>query len=213
MSTEELQALSANVGPWFEVGGDSVQLLRDGAQAFPAMLEAIARAKKEILLEMYWIGADACGKRFRDALIERAKAGVAVHVIYDSLGSLGMTEAWWLPLRDAGGDVREYHAVFPFTTSFSLERMERRDHRKILVVDDEIAFIGGINLSVQWLPIEEGGEAWRDDLVAVKGPAVDELRSLFFEISSLSPDTAETAQDAIRGIAGFHDVGHGELVD
>ena len=181
MITEELHALTANVGPWFDVGSDSVQLLRDGAQAFPAMLEAIAHAKKEILLEMYWIGADACGQRFRDALIERAQAGVTVHVIYDSLGSLGMTEAWWIPLRDAGGDVREYHAVFPFTTSFSLDRMERRDHRKILVVDNEIGFIGGINMSVQWLPIEEGGEAWRDDLVAVKGPAVDELRSLFFE--------------------------------
>lgn len=182
MITEQI-ALTPHLGlgPWFTVGGDSVQLLRDGAQAFPAMLESIAGARKEILLEMYWIGADACGQSFRDALIERAKAGVTVHVIYDSLGSLGMTEAWWVPLRDAGADVREYHAVFPFTTSFSLDRVELRDHRKILVVDGEIGFIGGINLSMQWMPADQGGEAWRDDAVAVKGQAVDELRSLFFE--------------------------------
>ena len=167
--------------PWFAIGPDSVQLLRDGVQAFPAMLEAIRGATREVLLEMYWVGADACGERFRSALVERAKAGVTVRVIYDALGSIGMTAAWWLPLREAGAHVHEYHAIFPMLTSFSLDTVERRDHRKILVVDGETGFIGGINLSVQWLPIDEGGEGWRDDVVAAKGPVVKELCSLFYE--------------------------------
>ena len=104
---------TAEERPWFQVGADSVRLLRDGAEAFPAMLEAISRAEREVLLEMYWIGADSCGERFRDALLERARAGVKVKVIYDAVGSLGISDSFWQPLRSAGGDIREYHALFP----------------------------------------------------------------------------------------------------
>ncbi|MEI7894789.1 MAG: cardiolipin synthase B, partial [Myxococcales bacterium] len=71
------------MNPWFCVGTDRVRLLRDGVEAFPAMLEAIQRARREILLEMYWIGSDHVGERFRDALVARARDGVEVRVIYD----------------------------------------------------------------------------------------------------------------------------------
>jgi len=167
--------------PWFDVGADKVRLLRDGAQAFPAMLDAIHHAEREVLLEMYWIGADSCGERFRDALMARARAGVQVKVIYDAVGSLGITESWWQPLRSAGAEVYEYHSLFPLAQSFQLDRVEQRDHRKLLVVDDTIAFTGGINLSDPWLPIEQGGDGWRDDAVAVRGPCVEEFRALFYE--------------------------------
>lgn len=165
----------------FQVGADRVRLLRDGVEAFPAMLDAIASAEREILLEMYWVGADKCGVRFRDALTRRAREGVRVRVIYDSVGSLGITETWWQPLRDAGGDVREYHALFPLAKSFQIDRVEQRDHRKLLVVDGRVGFTGGINLSLPWLAAEEGGGGWRDDAVAVEGPCAEELRSLFYE--------------------------------
>ncbi len=167
--------------PWFTVGADAVQLLRDGAEAFPAMLSAIAKAEREILLEMYWVAPDTCGALFRDALTERAKAGVTVRVIWDSIGSLGTNESWWQPLVAAGGDVREYHALLSLTKKLELDRIERRDHRKLLVCDGVIGFTGGINLSNQWMPVDQGGEGWRDDNVAVKGPAVTELRALFYE--------------------------------
>ena len=166
--------------PWFDVGADSVQLLRDGAEAYPAMLGAIAAAEREVLLEMYWISADACGQRFRDALAERARAGVTVRVIYDSLGSLGTSARWWQPLVDAGGEVREYHALFPLQR-IHLDHIELRDHRKLLVVDGAIAVTGGINIGMQWVPIDEGGDGWRDDAVATRGPCAAELRSLFYE--------------------------------
>jgi cardiolipin synthase len=143
--------------PWFTVGADVVKLLRDGAEAFPAMLDAIAKAEREILLEMYWVGADACGVMFRDALTERAKAGVTVRVIWDSIGSLGTNESWWQPLVAAGGDVREYHALLSLTKKLELDRIERRDHRKLLVVDAAIGFTGGIKLSNQWMPVDQGG--------------------------------------------------------
>lgn len=157
-----------------------MRFLRDGVQAFPAMLGAIASAEREILLEMYWIGADAVGLRFREALAERARAGVTVLVVYDAIGSLGVSEAWWKPLVIAGGRVSEYHSISPFNPRFRLERVENRDHRKLLVVDGAHGFTGGINLASPWLSLDEGGAGWRDHMIEVRGAAVQEIRTLFF---------------------------------
>lgn len=147
---------------------------------FPAMLDAIAGASKEILLEMYWIGTDPVGSRFREALAERARAGVTVRVIYDAIGSRGVTPSWWSSLMAAGGRTVEYHSLSPFDRHFRLDRVELRDHRKLLVVDGTTGFTGGVNLATPWLPREEGGENWRDDGVQVRGLAAEELRTLFF---------------------------------
>lgn len=169
-------------GPrWFQVGEARVRLLRDGREAFPAMLEAIARAEREIVLEMYWVGADAVGIRFLDALVARARAGVTVRVVYDAVGSLSITPAFWSELLLAGGEVREYHPLWPLRPSFDLSRVEQRDHRKVLVVDGQVGFTGGLNLAAPWLPPEEGGEGWRDDVVEVVGVAAGELRTLFYK--------------------------------
>lgn len=165
----------------FRVGADEVALLRDGAAAFPAMLAAIAEAEREILLEMYWIGADACGRRFLDALTARAKDGVRVRVIYDAVGSLGLPFEFFRPLVEAGGDVLEWHSLSPIRNALTIDNLERRDHRKILVCDGEVGFTGGINLAQPWLPIEEGGESWRDDVIRVRGPCAQELRSVFYD--------------------------------
>jgi len=190
--------------PWFDVsrGGartDSVRLLRDGVEAFPVMLDAIAKAEREILLEMYWIGNDAVGARFRDALAARASAGVDVKVIYDYVGSFEINLAWWRPLVAAGGRVVEYHAIWPVervpiapaVTAVTaarrsralafVDRIERRDHRKVLVVDGDEGFTGGINLAKPWLAPDEGGAGWRDDVVQVRGGAAQELRTIFYK--------------------------------
>jgi cardiolipin synthase len=167
--------------PWFVVGGDRVRLLRDGLEAFPAMLAAVAKAEREIILEMYWVGADAVGVRFRDALAERARAGITVRVIYDAVGSLGLPDTFWQPLRDAGGEIREYHPLSPLRPSFDFARIEQRDHRKILVVDGRVGFTGGLNLAKPWLPLDEGGESWRDDMIQIEGYASQELRTLFYK--------------------------------
>jgi cardiolipin synthase len=170
----------ASVAPWFPVGQDRVRLLRDAAQALPAMLDAIARAQREVLLEMYWIGNDAVGREFRDALAERARAGAKVCVIYDALGSLGVTLDWWAPLVAAGGRVGEFHGLSPLDARFRFAQVELRDHRKLLVVDALCGFTGGINLAEPWLPSDRGGGGWRDDMVEVRGEAAQELRTLFY---------------------------------
>ncbi len=167
--------------PWFQVGTDRVRLLRDGVEAFPTMLEAIARAKREILLEMYWVGADEVGTKFREALAERARRGVSVRVVYDAVGSLSITPSFWDEVVAAGGEVREYHPLSPLRPAFDLARVEQRDHRKILVVDGETGFTGGLNLASPWLALEDGGEGWRDDVIEVEGACAAELRTLFYK--------------------------------
>jgi cardiolipin synthase len=165
----------------FEVDSNRLRLLRDGREAFPAMLEAIAAAKREVLLEMYWIQGDKAGRMFRDALAAKAREGAQVRVSYDALGSIGAPPSMWQPLRDAGGEVIEFGPVSPLRKRFRLDRINFRDHRKILVVDGEVAFTGGLNIGDPWLPREQGGGDWRDDGIEVKGPVAGELRSLFFE--------------------------------
>jgi len=166
---------------YLPVGDDRLRHLRDGVEAYPAMLAAIQGAREEICLEMYWVGADPVGERFRNALVERARRGVRVRVIYDSLGSWSLPSYWWNPLLEAGGEVLEFGQVTPWRRHFRLGRVRFRDHRKVLVVDGNIAFTGGINLAWQWLPRDEGGEAWRDDAVEIQGPTAGQLRTLFYD--------------------------------
>ena len=186
---------------FFAVGPNRVRLLRDGREAYPAMLAAIAAAREEILLEMYWIGADAAGRRFRDALCERARAGVRVRVIYDAVGSIGLPSAWWAPLRAAGAHVLEYGPIAPWRRRFRAERLAFRDHRKILIVDSETAFVGGINIAREWLPREEGGDDWRDDAIEMRGVGAAELRVHVCESWARcgGPALATAARTVLRG--------------
>ncbi|MBK6690978.1 MAG: cardiolipin synthase ClsB [Myxococcales bacterium] len=166
---------------WFPVEPDAVRLLRDGREAFPAMLEAIAKARSEVLLEMYWVGDDECGRSFRSALVAAASRGVTVRVIVDAVGSLSLTPQFWDALVAAGGEVEVFHPLRRLMGKLDLARLDRRDHRKLLVVDGELAFCGGINLARHWLAIGDGGEGWRDDAVAVRGPVATDVRALFYE--------------------------------
>jgi cardiolipin synthase A/B len=160
------------------IGANCVRFLRDGQEAFPAMLDAIDCARREIVLEMYWVANDTVRVRFRDALVAKARKGVEVYVTYDGVGSLGLSRAFWLPLIRVGGRVLENGPVAPWRHRFRLLRLPFRDHRKILVVDGKRGFCGGLNLAIQWLPVEQGGGGWRDDVVEVRGPAALELRAI-----------------------------------
>jgi cardiolipin synthase len=154
------------------VAGNRIRLLQDGRAAFPAMLEAIGQAREQVLLEMYWFDSNRVGRRFAAALGEALGRGAEVAVIYDSLGSIAADPAMFAELVAAGAKVLEFNPVAPWKKRFRLAHLTRRDHRKILVVDQAIGFTGGINIGDQWLPEEEEGGGWRDDMVLVEGPAV-----------------------------------------
>jgi cardiolipin synthase len=179
-ATEKSGASHDGAG-FFDVDENRIRFLRDGLETYPAMLEAIAGAAQEILLEMYWIQGDKAGIMFRDALAEKARQGVTVCVSFDSIGSIGAPWSMWEPLLAAGGQVVEFAPISPLRRRFRVKALNHRDHRKILVIDRRIGFTGGMNIGDPWLPVEEGGQHWRDDAIEVRGPAALELRSLFFE--------------------------------
>lgn len=157
------------------VGAHRLALLRDGEQVFPAMLDAIARARRTICLETYILRDDAIGRRFGAALCERAEAGVEVSLLYDAWGS-SVSESFVQALRDAG--VRTL-AFRPIDFNSRFEKVSRRDHRKSLIVDSRIAFTGGLNISDDYAPASEGGAAWRDTHLRLIGPAAAELQYFF----------------------------------
>lgn len=155
--------------------GNDVTVLRDG-DALPAMLAAIADARRSVLLETYIFVDDATGLKFVAALIERAQAGVSVRLIFDAIGGLGLDAAHVDRMRKAGVQVIEYHPIAPWRARFNLSH---RDHRKILVVDDEVGFTGGINLSDDYAPISVGGKGWYDVHCSLRGPVVADLARIF----------------------------------
>lgn len=152
------------------VEGNAVELLIDARATFDAWLEAIRAAHASILFENYIFTNDATGREFRDALVERARAGVRVFVARDWLGCIGQSSAsFWHPLIEAGGEVRVYNPLH-WSSPFG---WISRDHRKLLVVDNTIGFVGGICVSGKWLGDPARKIApWRDTAVAVRGPAL-----------------------------------------
>ncbi|MDZ4774584.1 MAG: phospholipase D-like domain-containing protein [Planctomycetota bacterium] len=170
-------------GPWRYVARPArlrpnvrVTPLRNGSRAFPAMLEAIASARTSILVEMYIWADDVVGNKFREALIERAQAGCSIRVLFDAVGSFTLPAQFMDSMRSAGIEAIEFHPVAPWRPRWGLNK---RNHKKILVVDDRIAFTGGINYSDENLPTTEGGAGWFDWHVGVEGPVVRDLALTF----------------------------------
>lgn len=130
---------------------------------------------------MYWFDSDAVGARFFDALSERARSGVEVRLVYDALGSFGTDTVRFEQLIQAGARVAAFNPVRPFARRFRLGKLTMRNHRKLLIVDGHVAFTGGVNLAQQWAAEEEGGEAWRDEVVELRGPVLAELERAFRE--------------------------------
>ena len=162
------------------VGEHRLSLLRDGEQAYPSMLEAIASARSHICLETYIFRADRTGRRFARALAERARAGVEVNVIVDAWGS-PLPGGFVRRLQRAGVRILHYNPVRlswrALRTRFA--RFFRRNHRKVLVVDNRVGFTGGLNIADDYASERDGGQGWRDTHLRIEGPAVAELLYIF----------------------------------
>lgn len=158
------------------VPGNQVDLLFDGPPAFAAMLQVIAEAERWVHFDNYIFRSDVTGTRFAEALAERARAGVAVRVSTDWLGSLGTKRTLWRTLRDAGVEVRHFHRPGPFDLPSYLSR----NHRKLVVADGKRAVLGGICIGDEWAgdPVR-GRLPWRDTAVMVAGPAAAVLDQAF----------------------------------
>ena len=162
------------------VAGNSVRVLKDADENFPAWLEAIARARRTIFFEHYIVADDDVGQQFVAALADRARAGVKVLAIRDWFGSLGVGSAkLWRPLLQAGGLVRCFNpprldSPFGWLT---------RDHRKLITIDGEVGFVSGLCVSRKWVGDRARGiEPWRDTGIEVRGPAVADMEEAFAQV-------------------------------
>ncbi|HEU0038347.1 MAG TPA: phosphatidylserine/phosphatidylglycerophosphate/cardiolipin synthase family protein [Verrucomicrobiae bacterium] len=152
--------------------------LRNGDEAFAAMLAAMDAARQSICLEIYTYSAGPLGVRFREALLRARQRGVGVRVLVDAFGSLSLPDGFWSPLRAAGGEARFFNPV-------ALNRFEIRNHRKLLVCDETVAFVGGFNIASEY---EGDGvtRGWRDVGLSLTGPLAAQLAASFDEMFALA---------------------------
>ncbi len=153
--------------------GNQIQILRNGAEIFPAMLEAIrdARRSVDLLTFVYWKGDVAVD--FATALGERARAGVRVRLLLDSIGARHMDPDLVKEMRQSGVHVRWFRSLEPGTGKV-LTRANRRTHRKVLICDETVGFTGGVGIAEEWME-------WRETHFCVIGPAVDGLHGAFID--------------------------------
>ncbi len=172
------------------IAGNQVHLLFDGPQTMEAMMAAIRNAKDHINLETYIFDQDELGLKFANLLIEKQQAGVPVHIIYDSIGTIGTPAAFFETMRAAGIRMVEFNPVNPLKKmGLGVGRLNNRDHRKILVVDGRTGFTGGVNIAGDYANsslFRSRGEAnaelgWRDTHLRIEGPAVASLQWLFLD--------------------------------
>jgi cardiolipin synthase len=154
------------------------RLIDTGDGVFPAMLAAIGAAQKTVRMEMYIFADDELGRQFLTVLVRAAQRGVKVRVLIDSFGSLTLPAGFWQPFQDAGGEVRWFNPIV-------LRRFGFRDHRKLLVCDEEVAFVGGFNITKQYSG-DGVASGWRDIGLEIRTTPAAQLAAAFDEMFPLA---------------------------
>jgi cardiolipin synthase A/B len=170
LSHSQLHALTDND----VVEGNDLDVLVGGRAAYPRMLDAIAQARTSVALQTYILDEDETGQKFRDALVEKARAGLDVRLLYDSIGATGASNRFIQSFRDGGVKAYPFLPFHPFKRRW---QVNLRNHRKILVVDGREAFLGSMNLSSRHVSAGKGSS--HDLVVMMKGPAVRQLTDIF----------------------------------
>lgn len=208
--------------------GNDAHLLIDGPQTHAAMFKAIAAARREIHLETYILDPGEPGEHLAALLTAQAAKGVKVRVLHDAVGSAGTPPDYFQRLRDAGVAVCEFNPINPLKAKAGWQ-INNRDHRKLLVVDNSVAFTGGVNISSVYLAGSFGSkrrapsreEGWRDTHVRVRGPVVGEFEGLFEEswarqdcsppLTAKEPLPAKAGDQAMRVVAADPASGQSEF--
>ncbi len=187
-----IRSMGSLLGPPI-VAGNRVTALCNGDEIFPAMLEAIRGATKTICFEtfIYWSGA--IGREFAEALSERARAGVKVHVMLDWVGSNRIDESLVTMMTDAGAQAVRYHPL----RWYNVGRLNHRTHRKLLIVDGRVGFTGGVGIADEWLGHAQDRDHWRDSHFRLEGPAVAHMQAAFMD------NWIETCGEVLHGDAYF----------
>ena len=170
------RAMGVLLGPGI-LGGNEVVELLNGDQIFPPMLEAIRKAQHSITFETYIYWSGDIGKQFADALSERARAGVKVHVLLDWVGSAKIEESFLTEMKAAGVEIEKFHEP----SWYDLARLNNRTHRKLLVADGGIGFTGGVGIAPAWTGNAQDPDHWRDTHFQIRGPVVAQMQATFLD--------------------------------
>ncbi|MDQ0036212.1 cardiolipin synthase [Variovorax boronicumulans] len=170
------RVLGVMLGPPI-TGGNRFEALYNGDRIFPPMLAAIRGAKESITFETYIYWSGDIGRAFADALSERARAGVPVHVLLDWVGSAKVDDDFIKEMESAGVQIRRFHKP----SWYDISRMNNRTHRKLLVVDGRIGFTGGVGIAPEWTGHAQDAKHWRDSHYKVEGPVVAQMQAVFMD--------------------------------
>lgn len=157
------------------VNGNQVDAYANGEEIFPAMLEAIRGAKDTINFETYIYWSGDVGQQFAEAFAERARAGVQVNLVIDWVGGMKMDEDLLETMEEAGANVQLYRPL----KWYNISRLNNRTHRKLLVVDGEVGFTGGVGIADVWSGHAQDPRHWRDMHFRVRGPVVSQMQAAF----------------------------------
>ncbi|MDQ0015524.1 cardiolipin synthase [Variovorax boronicumulans] len=170
------RVLGVMLGPPI-TGGNRFEALYNGDRIFPPMLEAIRGAKESVTFETYIYWSGDIGRAFADALSERARAGVPVHVLLDWVGSAKVDDDFIQEMESAGVQIRRFHKP----SWYDIGRMNNRTHRKLLVVDGRVGFTGGVGIAPEWTGHAQDAQHWRDSHYKVEGPVVAQMQAVFMD--------------------------------
>ena len=173
----DAERIALNLSRIGAIGGNRLHLLIDGPGTFQSIFQALESAKEWAIVQFYIIHDDGLGRRLRDALVAAAQRGVKCWVLYDAVGSKGLTEAWAAPLRAAGIQLNAFVTNRQRGRRF---QVNFRNHRKLVIVDGRVGFVGGLNAGDEYLGLGPLG-AWRDTHLRVEGPAVAAMMVPFLE--------------------------------
>ncbi len=187
-----LRTMGVMLGPTI-VDGNQVEALLNGKEIFPSMLAAIRSARHTITFETYIYWSGEVGQQFAEALAERARAGVKVHVLMDWVGSSKMEQPLMDLMQQAGVEIRKYRPLH----WYQLGRFNNRTHRKLLVTDGKIGFTGGVGIAEQWSGNAQDPKHWRDSHFRIEGPVVAQMQAVFMD------NWVETSGKVLHGPAYF----------
>jgi cardiolipin synthase A/B len=157
--------------------GNTIVTLQNGDEIFPAMLKAIRGAKRTITIEQYIWSPGKVSSQFVEALTERARAGVKVHIVVDGIGSMKLGKDDLKPLLDAGAEFMRFNTP----RWFRLFKVNHRTHRKLMVIDGKVGFTGGVCMADEWLGDAEDPEHWRELHFQIEGPIVAQIQATFMD--------------------------------
>jgi cardiolipin synthase len=199
--------------------GNRIDVLRNGDEIFPAMLDAIGKARRtiDLLTFVYWDGQ--VGREFAHALAERAKAGARVRVLLDAWGARPIDKSMVDIMEDAGATIRWFRPLHRFRPG----QVNHRTHRKVMIVDEAVGFTGGVGIADEWLGDARNEREWRDTHFRIRGAAVDGLRAafldnwaetgtdLFDDRFDLFPDQPKPGSTTVQCVRGASEIGHSDI--